>query len=88
MLWYDGLAVPMTVALFENSNVRAKFERRKISGIFLGDNGYLLRSYLITPVLTLNTREERRLNLAFCTTRVKIKNVFGILKRSFLCLRH
>lgn len=80
MLWYDGLAVPMTVA-FQKILM---FERREINGILLGDNGYPLRSYLITPVLTPNAREERRLNLALCNTRVKIENVFGILKRKDL----
>lgn len=74
--------------ILENSNVFAKFERREINGILLGDNGYPLRSYLITPFLTPNTRQERRFNLALCNTRVKIENVFGILKRRFPCLRH
>lgn len=73
--------------IFENSNICAKFERREINGILLGDNGYPLRSYLVTPVLTPNSREERRFNLALCNTRVKIENVFGILKRRFPCLR-
>lgn len=74
--------------IFENSNICVKFERRELNGILLGDNGYPLRSHPITPVLTPNTREERRFNLALCNTRVKIENVFGILKRRFPCLQH
>ena len=73
--------------IFDKSNICAKFERRVINGILLGDNGYLLRPCLITPVLTSNSREERRFNFALCFTRVKIENVFGILKRRFPWLR-
>ncbi|KAJ8309362.1 hypothetical protein KUTeg_014236 [Tegillarca granosa] len=31
---------------------------------------------------------EERFNYALCNARVKIENVFGVLKRRFRCLRH
>ena len=54
--------------IFDNSNICAKFERMEINGISLGDNGYPLRPYLATPVLTTNSREERRFKFALRNT--------------------
>lgn len=73
--------------IFENSNICARFERHEIDGILLGDNGYPLRQYLITPLLHCNTKPEIVFNNAHCHSRVKIENAFGILKRMFPCLR-
>ncbi|XP_048756388.2 putative nuclease HARBI1 [Ostrea edulis] len=73
--------------IFQNNNICARLERREIQGIIIGDNGYPLRPYLITPLLTCRNREERRFNFALCNARVKIENVFGIWKRRFPCLR-
>lgn len=74
--------------IFQNSNICARFEQNKIDGISIGYNGYPLRSYFITPLLNVNTREERRFNCALCNAKVKIENVFGVLKRRFPCLQH
>ena len=73
--------------IFENSNICARLERREIQGILIGDNGYPLGPYLITPLLTCTTREQRHFNYALCNARVKIENVFGIWKRRFPCSR-
>lgn len=70
--------------IFENSNICARFERHEI---LLGDNGYPLRQYLITPLLHCNTKPEIVFNIAHCHSWVKIENAFGILKRMFPCLR-
>lgn len=39
-----------------DGNFCAKFERQEINGILLGDNGHLLRQYLITTLLWCKTR--------------------------------
>lgn len=72
--------------IFDNSEIGAKFENGEINGLLLGDSGYALRQYLITPILQPQTRAERRFNYAHCSTRVKIENVFGVWKRRFQCL--
>ena len=72
--------------IFENSEIYLKFENNEIQGILLGDNGYGLKRYLLTPVLNANTHEERHYNLAHSKTRVKVENLFGVLKRRFPCL--
>lgn len=73
--------------IFDNSEIAARFERNEIAGILIGDSGYPLRQYLITPLLRPQTQPERRYQRAFCRTRVKIENVFGIWKRRFPCLQ-
>ena len=72
--------------IFDNSNICARFENNEINGVLLGDNGYPLRAYLITPLLRPQTNPERRFNIAHCRTRVKIENLFVVLKRRFPCL--
>ncbi len=74
--------------IFDNSEICAKFENHEVSGVLLGDNGYPLRRYLLTPLLQCNTRAERRYNYEHCRTRVKIENLFGTWKRRFPCLRY
>lgn len=74
--------------IFENSSVCARFERRNFPGILIGDNGYPLRPYLITLLLTCRTPQERCFNFALSNGRVKIDNGFGIWKRRFPCLRN
>ena len=71
--------------IFDNSNICARFENNDINGVLLGDNGYPLRPYLITPLLRPQTNPERRFNIAHCRTKVKIENLFGVLKRRFPC---
>ena len=45
-----------------------------------------MKRYLLTPLLNPNTREERHYNFAHSKTRVKVENLFGVLKRRFPCL--
>ncbi len=73
--------------IFDNSEICAKFENNEVAGVLLGDNGYPLRRYLLTPLLKCNTRAERRYNYALCSARVKVENLFGVWKRRFPCLR-
>ena len=73
--------------IFDNSHICARFEHQEINGILVGDSGYPLRPYLVTPVLRPQTRAQRRYNYALCKTRVVIENLFGILKRRFPCLK-
>ena len=72
--------------IFENSDICFRFENNEIQGILLGDNGYGLKRYLMTPLLNPNTREQRHYNYVHSKTRVKIENLFGVLKRRFPCL--
>ena len=72
--------------IFDNSEICARFERDEIDGVLLGDNGYPLRRYLMTPLLHPITDAERRYNSAHCRSRVRVENLFGVWKRRFPCL--
>jgi len=46
--------------MFENSKIGADIENGTAPGILLGDSGYPLTSYLMTPFLNPGTSAERR----------------------------
>ena len=72
--------------IFDNSVIADKFENGEIDGILVGDNGYALKPYLLTPLLNPTTPAQRRYNYVHCQTRVKIENLFGLMKSRFPCL--
>ena len=49
-------------------------------GHLIGDSGYPLRPFLLTPYPHAVTVSEQRYNQALQVTRVKIENTFGVLK--------
>nr|XP_054767429.1 putative nuclease HARBI1 [Lytechinus pictus] len=53
---------------------------------FIGDSGYPLQPWLLTPILRPRTPEEERFNTSLCKTRVCVERAFGLLKSRFRCL--
>ena len=51
--------------------------------VLLGDSGYALRSYLMTPYLNPVLPWQRRFNRAHKKTRCLVERVIGIWKRQF-----
>ncbi|RUS84009.1 hypothetical protein EGW08_008231 [Elysia chlorotica] len=69
-------------ALFE------AFERpqKPIDGIILGDSGYMIREWLLTPFPHVQTAPQEQYNYAHSATRTTIERCIGVLKRRFHCL--
>ena len=55
-------------------------------GVILGDSGYALRRYLMTPFIEMHTEGERKFNKAHKKTRIRVECALGILKNHFQCL--
>jgi len=52
----------------------------------LGDSGYPLESWLVTPIRAAATPYEEAYNMAHSRTRTVIERCFGVLKSRFRCL--
>ena len=52
-------------------------------GVMLGDSGYALTNFLMTPYDNPTTRQERRFNITHKTTRSSVERSIGQLKRRF-----
>ena len=55
-------------------------------GYLLGDSGYPLKPYLLTPVMNATTRPQQRYNSSHKRTRCLVERCIGVLKSRFRCL--
>jgi len=70
--------------IFQNSRLRARFENQDFGRYFLlGDSGYMLNSYMMTPITNPSTRSENLYNESQIRTRNCIERCFGVWKRRF-----
>ncbi|XP_052217669.1 putative nuclease HARBI1 isoform X1 [Dreissena polymorpha] len=72
-------------SIFNTCGLKEHLERTH-AGILLGDSGYGLRRYLLTPKQNPMTESERRYNNYHARGRVVIERAFGVLKSRFRCL--
>lgn len=76
--------------IFRNSDVKEYLERNHKTldkGILLGDSGYQLTNYLITPYTNPITPAQKRFNKAQKVTRCSVERSFGQFKRRFSCVQ-
>ncbi|XP_052680220.1 putative nuclease HARBI1 [Crassostrea angulata] len=59
---------------------------RGVNGWFLGDSGYPLKKWLLTPFAQPSNQQEQRYNSSHCSTRNTVERAFGVLKSRFRCL--
>ena len=58
--WWPGSV--HSSRIFRNNRLCAKFKNHDYNGILLGDSGYAVKPYLLTPILNPQTVAERRYN--------------------------
>ncbi|XP_060562532.1 putative nuclease HARBI1, partial [Ruditapes philippinarum] len=68
--------------IFENCGLKQWIENG-IPGWLIGDSGYALKSYMLTPKINPSTRQEVSFNNAHSRTRMVVERAFGILKSRF-----
>ncbi|XP_052799657.1 putative nuclease HARBI1 isoform X2 [Mya arenaria] len=71
--------------VFDNSVLKDYLEA-DLEAVLLGDSGYPLRRYLITPILHPSNENEERYNRRHKTAREVVERAFGVLKSRFRCL--
>lgn len=70
--------------IFRNSRLRSDFEDGQFEdNLLVGDSGYAIKPYLITPLLNPQTPVENLFNEAQIRTRNAVERLFGIWKRRF-----
>ncbi|KAI4466883.1 hypothetical protein MML48_2g00000359 [Holotrichia oblita] len=84
---WPGSTHDMTI--FANSRIKARFDAREFgNAILLGDSGYALSPYLMTPILNPNTHAEQLYNESHIRTRNIVERLFGVWKRRFPVLAY
>lgn len=67
--------------ILRESQLSNIFEAGGVSGILLGDSGYPLKRWLMTPIIAPRTQQEQRYNTIHATTRSIVERCIGVLKR-------
>ncbi len=74
--------------IFKSSDLQRTLSTNGNSGFLLGDSGYGITPYMLTPYADPSTPEQRHYNKCHTANRVVIENSFGHLKRRFPILRY
>lgn len=70
--------------IFANSRICARFESGEFgSKVVVADGGYPNKSYIMTPLRTCSTSEQRLYNKAQIATRNCVERLNGVWKRRF-----
>nr|XP_034316524.1 putative nuclease HARBI1 [Crassostrea gigas] len=69
--------------ILQNSSLPNLIESLQDGGWLIGDSGYPLKEWLMTPISNPRSGQEERYNSAHCRTRNAIERAFGVLKARF-----
>ena len=74
--------------IWKNSDVYNVMQWNRASAVLLGDSGYGIAPWLMTPFRVADTPEQRSYNRLFTRERVIIERCFGQLKQRFPILHN
>jgi hypothetical protein len=72
--------------IWTNSELRNKLLENQPNGWLLGDSGYPLEPWLLTPILRPNSNIELKYNKSHKKTRRIVENTIGLMKSVFRCI--
>ncbi|CAC5383904.1 HARBI1 [Mytilus coruscus] len=73
--------------IWNNCNLSMAFESGRITnGWLLGDSGYGLKPWLLTPIISPSNEAGRQYNMAHKSTPCVVERTFGLWKMRFRCL--
>lgn len=67
--------------ILRESALYQEFEAGRVTGLLLGDSGYPLKRWLMTPMVAPRTQQERQYNTIHAATRSVVEQCIGVLKR-------
>jgi hypothetical protein len=73
--------------IFKNSSIYPIMQGIGNNAFLLGDQGYSIAPFLMTPYENILTPLERRFNMSHCRNRILIEHAFGQLKSRFPFLK-
>ncbi|XP_049441439.1 putative nuclease HARBI1 [Epinephelus fuscoguttatus] len=74
--------------ILRESHLYQKLQQTAPDGILLGDSGYPLLPWLMTPFATITNDSQQRYNNVHATTRGTIERLNKVIKRRFACLNY
>jgi nuclease HARBI1 len=74
--------------IFKNSSIFQYLQNMGNHGFVLGDQGYGIAPYLMTPYDSPSTDVQRKYNRLHSTNRIIVEHAFGQLKRRFPILKY
>ncbi|KAK3083318.1 hypothetical protein FSP39_019317 [Pinctada imbricata] len=72
--------------ILSHSGIPSLMEGLTDGGWLLGDSGYPLKDWLLTPFISPANRKQQSYNTAHGKTRAVVERTFGVLKSRFRCL--
>ncbi|CAI9603653.1 unnamed protein product, partial [Staurois parvus] len=72
--------------LLKQSRIHDRFEKEEFNGWLLGDEGYGVKPWLLTPFDKPVTKEEIRYNISHSSTYSVLERTVEVLKSRFRCL--
>ncbi|XP_062618375.1 putative nuclease HARBI1 [Saccostrea cucullata] len=69
-----------------NSGLPRRIQSLPEGGWLLGDSGYPLKNWILTPFPSPSNQQEEKFNEAHGRTRIVVERAFGVLKSRFRCL--